>query len=80
MRSAIAPLSGYDIPRMDVWDKLQAHAKLGYPIALVSSRSEEYRRLTESRLRRAFDPRFYEVLLMRHAHDKRPDTDEARHL
>lgn len=67
-----------DPPRLDVIAQVDEYRKKGHPIVLVSGRPDNYREATERWLKKhGFE---YEVLLMRRAGDKRPDTDVKKEI
>ena len=67
-----------DPPRLDVMEQVDEYRKKGHPIVLVSGRPGNYREVTERWLEKhGFE---YDVLLMRRAGDKRPDTDIKKEI
>lgn len=67
-----------DQPRWEIMKQVDEYRKKGHPIVLVSGRPDNYRKATENWLcKYGFD---FDVLLMRKAGDKRPDTDVKKEI
>lgn len=67
-----------DPPRLNVMAQVDEYRKKGHSIVLVSGRPGNYREATERWLEKhGFK---YDVLLMRRAGDKRPDTDVKKEI
>lgn len=70
-----------DSIRMDVLDKVLELEEAGNKIILVSARPETYREATEAWLENAFSGYpLATALIMREAHDKRPDTEVKKEI
>lgn len=63
-----------DIPRQDVLEMLKKYVEEGYEILFVSGRPDTYKEITKEWIKKNFTLP-YSGLIMRRAHDKRPDEE-----